>query len=158
MGNDGVHLVTVVKCSTQFLVLLLDDAFGGHERDLLGDAHHEFLLVERLGQEITRSHLEAVYEILRCIHGCQEDDGDILGILALLQDDGGIKTVEVGHHHVEQYQVGMLLTAYLDAVLTIAGGTYLKFLIRQQNLEQQHVADHIVDYQNLIIATIYFRL
>ena len=158
MGNHRVHLVAVGQRGSQLLVLLLDDTLGCDERDLLRHTHHKLLLVERLRQEVAGSHLEAVHEVLRRIQGGQEDDGDILRSLLLLQHGGCVEAVHVGHHHVKQYQVGMLLPGHFDAGRTVVGGTHLELLIRQQNFEQQHVADHIVDNQNFIIAPIYFAL
>ena len=97
-----------------------------------------------------------MHQVLRGVQGGQEDDGDLFRPLFLLQDCRRVETVHIRHHHVEQYQVGVLLTGHLDTRCTVVGRAYLELLVRQQDLEQQHVADHIVDDQDFIIASVYF--
>ena len=64
--------------------------------------------------------------------------------------------VLTGHHDVEQYQVGMLAPGHFNTCRTVVSRTNLEFLIRQKNLQQQHVADHIIHNKYLVLTPIDF--
>ena len=156
MGNHRIHLVAVCQRSTQFGILLLNDALGSHERYLLHHTHHKFLLIERLRQEVAGTHLETVHQILRSIQRRQEDNGDILGLIVFLKDDCRIKTADIRHHNVKKDQVRMLFLGHFNTRSTVIGCTDLEFLIRQQYLQQKYIADHIIDNEYLILTSVYF--
>ena len=129
MGDNGIHLITVVKRSLKFLILLLDDSLSGHEGYLLHHTHNKLLLVEGLGKEVAGSYLESLYEVLRGVKCRKEDDGYILELVVLLHDNSGIETVDVGHHHVKKNKIGVLFASLLYTCITAIGGTYLEFLV-----------------------------
>ena len=136
MSNYRVHLIAVRKCGTQVAVLLLDDTLSGNQRNLLHNTHYQFFLIKRFGQEVVCTNLESMYQILRCIQCREEDNGNILCLFVFLQDYCCIKTADIGHHYIKQNQVGMFLLGLLDTCGAVVGGTYLKFLVCQQYLQQ----------------------
>ena len=95
-----------------------------------------------------------MYKVGRRIEGGEEDDGYVGCLRILLEFDGSVETADVGHHHVEQDKIGMLLLTYLYATCTIVGGENLEFLVGQQYLKQQHVAHHVIYYQYAIVAPV----
>ncbi len=131
MGDNGIHLITVVKRSLKFLILLLDDSLSGHEGYLLHHTHNKLLLIEGLGKEVAGSHLESLYKVLRRVKRCEEDNGDILELIVLLHDDCSIEAVDVGHHNVKKNKVGVLLASLLYTSITTVSSTNLEFLICQ---------------------------
>ena len=96
-----------------------------------------------------------MHQVGRCIQGCQEYNGNVFCLFVLLQNDGCIETADVGHHHVKQDKVRMLLLCHLYTTVSVACSAHLELFIRKKNLQQQHVADNIIDYQYFILASIY---
>ena len=99
-----------------------------------------------------------MHQICRCIQGCKEDNGNILGLVVFLQDNSGIEATDVGHHHIEEYQIRMFLLGHLDTTCTIVGRTHLKLLVGQEYLQQQDIADDVINNQYLILTSVYLRL
>ena len=97
-----------------------------------------------------------MHQICWSIQSRQEDNGDFLRLVILLQDHSRIETTDIGHHHVEQDQIGMFLLGHLNTRGTIIGRTNLEFLIGQKNLQQQNIADDIIHYKYLILTSVDF--
>jgi len=154
MGDDRIHLITVGDGGAQLFVLPLNEPFGRNETDLMHHAHQQFVLIEGLGEKVAGTDLESLNEVVGAVESRKEDDRNLARRRVFLQDHGGIESADVGHHHIEEDQVGLLRLGHLDAHITTVGRAHLELLIRQQNLKQQDIAHHIVYNENLIIAAV----
>ena len=99
-----------------------------------------------------------MHQIGRRVKCCQEDNRYISQLWIFLHDDSRIKTIDIWHHHVEKYQVRMLRLGLFNTCLSTIRRANLELLVCQQNLQQQYVAHHVIDNQNLIVAAVDFRL
>ena len=145
MSNNGIHLVAVRNGALQLFVLPHNNALGGNQLNLVHHTHHQLFLIKRFCQEVVGTNLETLHQITGIIECRQENDGNICRLWILLQDDCRIKTADVRHHHVEQYQIGLLRLCLLNTRITAVGSTNLKLLVGEENLQQKHIADHIVN-------------
>ena len=119
MGNNGVHLITVGDGTLQFLILLHDDALSGNQTNLVHHTHYQFFLVKGLSQEIVGTNLESMHQIARIIQCRQENDGDIQCLRVFFQNNCSIEATDVRHHHIKQYQIGMLFLSLLNTHISV---------------------------------------
>ena len=64
------------------------------------------------------------------------------------QAPAGLEAVHAGHHHVEQHDVDALAVADVEGFLSAAGRENVEVLGRETGLEQLHVRQDVVNYQN----------
>ncbi len=69
------------------------------------NAAGEFASAERLGDVVVGSQLQAAHLVLLVVPHCQHDHGDA-GDLA--QRSQRLEAVQLGHHHVQENQIGQL--------------------------------------------------
>ena len=79
----------------------------------------QFVFVERLGDIIVGAEVHTAAEV--ALFGlCREEDKRYIGRTALFAEDvEHAEAVEVGHHHVAEYEVGWVGKCFLDADLAI---------------------------------------
>jgi hypothetical protein len=77
-----------------------------------------------------------------------EDDGDAAGVLARLQALADLDAVHVGHHHVEQDQVRLLLLDVIERLEAVVGGDNPDALTFQFALQELDVDGLVIDDQN----------
>ena len=97
-----------------------------------------------------------MYQILWGIQCGQEDNGDVFSFLVLFQNHSSIKTADIGHHHIKQNQIRMLLLSLLYTCSTIVSGTYLKFFVSQQYLQKQDITNNVINNKYFILTAVYF--
>ena len=64
-------------------------------------------VVDRLGQEVVGTRLEALDAILRLIEGGHHDHRDMMSLRVALDLAANLNAVDARHHHVEQHDVGL---------------------------------------------------
>ncbi len=79
------------------------------------DAGEGLFQVDGLGDVIDRAGLEAFEFIFFIGTGGDEEDGYGGGVGVGFEASAGFDAVHLGHHDVEEYEVGFLLADYLDA-------------------------------------------
>lgn len=58
MGNHRIKLVTPGNSTLQFFRLTQNQPFGSYQRYLVGNTDNQFLLIERLRDEVIRANLK----------------------------------------------------------------------------------------------------
>ena len=77
MGNHRIKLVTSGNSTLQFFRLTQNQPFGSYQRYLVGNTDNQFLLIERLRDEVIRANLKPLHNICRTIQCGQKDDWNI---------------------------------------------------------------------------------
>lgn len=75
-----------------------------------------------LGQVIVRAHFKTGHFIVQLGFGGEHEDGEVGGGEILPQAAGHFVAVHVGHHHVQQHQVGLFFHGFADPLLPVGGG------------------------------------
>ena len=79
-------------------------------------------MVHRLGEVLVGPRLEPGDDVLRFRHRGHQDDRRERGLLRLFQLAADRDAVELGHHDVEQDQVGLRFMGDREGLLAVAGG------------------------------------
>ena len=107
MGDHRIHLVALLDGLLQFVPLLEDGALRRCQIDVVRHAGDQLLVVERLGNVVAGSELESLHDVLGVVQRREENHGDVLVRGVRLQPFQLLVAVQVGHHNVQQDQVGV---------------------------------------------------
>src|SRR5579859_6335031 len=109
---------------------------------------HQFLFLDRLGDVGLRALAQPPHLVGFLILGGDQHDGNVRGIRIFADGAGGLETIEVGHHHVHQDQVGALTPGRFHARCAIFRGKRLVPELFDDALDAQQLRRRIVDDQD----------
>ena len=108
----------------------------------------ELLPRERLGDVVVRPDLHAGDEVADLALDRQHRDRDVAGLGRALQRRADFPARELGHHDVEQDQVGMVLDGLLDALAPVAGEDGAVAGVVEDRLDDEKDVFVVVDDQD----------
>ena len=73
------------------------------------DARAHGRRIHRLGDEVDRAHFETARFLRRVVVRGDEDDRNVARVVLALEPAADFVAVHVGHHHVQQHQVGRVV-------------------------------------------------
>src|SRR5215470_5833289 len=142
MAPDG-HLETVpIDLQVSYLqVKLAADGFGAlAATDYRADTRDQLTRRKRLGHVVVCAHLEAEDLVALVDSPGHHDDGNTARIRLLLQAAAHFPTVQLGHHDVEEDQLGLALPSPLEGVGAVAREQDFVAFLRQVIAEElRHV-------------------
>jgi hypothetical protein len=154
-GEESVSLLALAAKLGEFLLLeqlrLTAELLGllvqlNEDRDL-GAQHFR---VERLEDIVDRAGRVAAEHLLLVLRdGGDEDDGDVLRPLALLDQCGGLEAVELWHRDVEQNDRDVVTEKLAERVLPGMGKDQVLAQRVKDRLEGEEVLGAVVDEQDV---------
>ena len=112
------------------------------------DARDQLLLVDRFGEEVVGTGLDALDAILGRIQGGHDDDRYAPGFAIVLQHPADGEAVYLRHHHVQENQIGGARGDLLESLPTRSGALGLISKELQLLLEVVDVERLVVDDQD----------
>ncbi len=121
---------------------------GGGAAQHGAHAHQQLAQPEGLGDVVVRAQIEAANDIRFLLFGGDHDHRDAR-FAAQVADE--LVAVHVGHHDVQQDQVGVGLVEDLQRLAPVGGGQHLEILAAEKIAQQHlHVAC-IIHHQNFAL-------
>ena len=118
-------------------------------------AGDQLLVVERLGDVVAGSQFEPLDDVLGVVQRREENHRDVLQCGVCLQVPDHLVAVHVGHHDVQQDQVGGLLCGLFERLVTSRCRDDLVFGTAQHGFQQHDVGGDVVDGQDRIVLGVY---
>ena len=107
---------------------------------------HELLEAERLHEVVVAAEGEAAHLVVGGVARGEEEDRRLHAVVA--QPAAHLEAVEVGHHHVEDDQVGRLRPpTHVERVATRRRRVHVEALVAQRGLEHRPQVVLVVDEQ-----------
>ena len=104
-------------------------------------------IVDRLGEEIVGTGLQAAYAIRRLVERGDHDDRDMGRARIGLQPLADLEAVHFRHHDVEQDHIDLGSIANVEGVAAIARGEDVEIFRHEPRFEQLHIGGNIIDDQ-----------
>ena len=155
VGDHRVHLVAGVDRGLQLVALPHDRALCRRQIDVVRYAGDQLLVVERLGDVVAGSQFEPLDDVLGVVQRREENHRDVLQCGVCLQVPDHLVAVHVGHHDVQQDQVGGLLCGLFERLVTSRCRDDLVFGTAQHGFQQHDVGGDVVDGQDRIVLGVY---
>jgi len=102
----------------------------------------------RLGQEIVGPGFQPTHAIGRAVQRGDNHDRNEMRLRIRLQPAANLKTVDIGHHHVEQNEVAFGSRADVKRLGATGRGQDIEILGRQPRFQKLDVGGHVIDDQN----------
>ena len=99
------------------------------------DPNNQFFFIKRFRDKIVAAYLKSFDYIGSTIQCGQKDDRNMGRFGIRLQLLRNFKATHIRHHHIQQYQVGILFLYLVQCLISIASCHYVKLLIGQQYLQ-----------------------
>ena len=109
------------------------------------DPADQFARAEGFGDVIISALLEAVHPVIFFAFGGQHDHRHIADLAYHLQH---FKAVNIGHHHIEQDQIGGGITHALEGLFPIEGFDHNKAIMFQVEPDEAHHTLFIIHHQD----------
>src|SRR5688572_30462858 len=130
-----VHLDDIVHRAARAL-RAADDGF---------DTADQLARAEGLGDVIVGAKLQATHPVILLALCSEHDHGHIAALPDGLQH---FEPVEVGHHYIQQNQIGSDIAQFLNGLLTVEGLRDLESIMLQVHTDETHHALLIIHHEN----------
>jgi hypothetical protein len=115
------------------------------------DAREQLVVVERLLDEVVRTRLDRLHLLVPGA-GCDHDHGQHGRLFALAKPPADRITVHLGHHDVEEHDVGIRALNELKGRRAVGGRHHLVAVRLEHGLEEPHVLGDVVDHEARRVA------
>ncbi|EKD36899.1 MAG: hypothetical protein ACD_75C01332G0001 [uncultured bacterium] len=108
----------------------------------------DFFPLQRFGDVIHSPRCESLYLVIHFRQGGHENNGNIAGSLHAFQAPAGLKTVNPGHEHIQQHQVGHGQERPSDAAFAILRNEDFVAVLFQNGRHDGEIVGIVVDNQD----------
>jgi len=75
----------------------------------------------RLADKIIGTAIDSALDVAELVQGGNHDDGDVAGVGVVLEPPADLESAHLGHHHVEQDQVGLAFGHHIEGLHPVVG-------------------------------------
>ena len=147
-AQRGFGLFAQCNLLLQQVVLLRELFTHRAQRQVGAHARQHFFHFKRLGDVVDGACLEACQLVGLLQQRGHEDHRNVTRFLEVLQSAAGFETVDAGHHHVEQDEIGMRAPRPCNCFLAILRHQHLQAAFFKYMGQHAEIGGSVVDHEN----------